>query len=166
MRVRWMARGAVALLLATCGDAVAQQSPMVARLPAVRAQRPSTLEARSELVPVAYRSVESQIRSETQGYVYDLATALRPSIREEAAICLAESRYGGRREVKTVLAKAAIADPAPSVRAKCIELLMQLGYHDSEYMAYLQSTALTGQAPTLVRAAAKEALAKLAPRGN
>ena len=133
--------------------------------PAVRVLKPSVMEERAELLPVAYsRTVESQIRAETQGYVYDLAAALRPSIREDAAICLAESRYGGRREVKTVLAKAAIADPAPSVRAKCIELLMRLGYHDPEYMEYLQSASVPGEAPTLVRTAAKEALAKLAPR--
>ena len=133
--------------------------------PAVRVLKPSVMEERAELLPVAYyRTVESQIREETQGYVYDLGAALRPSIREDAAICLAESRYGGRREVKTVLAKAAIADPAPSVRAKCIELLMRLGYHDPEYMEYLQSASVPGEAPTLVRTAAKEALAKLAPR--
>ena len=133
--------------------------------PAVRVLKPSVREERAELLPVAYsRTVESQIREETQGYVYDLAAALRPSIREDAAICLAESRYGGRREVKTVLAKAAIADPAPSVRAKCIELLMRLGYHDPDYMEYLRSASVPGEAPTLVRTAAKEALVKLAPR--
>ena len=133
--------------------------------PAVRLIRPSIVEERSELVPVAYRTVEVQIREEVQGYVYDLGSALRPSVRENAAICLAEGRYGSRREVKTVLAKAAIADPAPSVRAACIELLLKLGYHDPEYMAYLQSASVPGAGPTLVRAAAKDALAKLAPRG-
>ncbi len=133
---------------------------------AVRYLRPRVFEERGELVPVAYRTVETQIRDETQSYVYELATALRPSIRENAALCLAEGRYGWRREVKTVLAKAAIADPAPSVRAKCIELLMHLGYHDPEYMAYLQAATTPGGSPTMVRAAAKEALAKLAPRGN
>lgn len=134
--------------------------------PAVRVLRPSVVEERTELVPVAYRSFESQIREETQGYVFDLASALRPSVREEAAICLAESRFGSRREVKTVLAKAALADPAPSVRAKCIELLMQLGYHEPEYLAFLQSHAIPGQAPTMVQAAAKDALVKLMPRGH
>jgi len=132
--------------------------------PAVRLIRPSVVEERSELVPVAYRTVEAHIRDEVQGYVYELGSALRPSVRENAAICLAEGRFGSRREVKTVLAKAAVADPAPSVRAICIELLLKLGYHDPEYMAYLQMASVPGAGPTLVRAAAKEALAKLTPR--
>ena len=133
--------------------------------PAVRLIRPKVVEERVELVPVSYRTVEVQIRDEVQGYVYELGSALRPSVRENAAICLAEGRYGSRREVKTVLAKAAVADPAPSVRAACIGLLLKLGYHDPEYMAYLQSASVPGAGPTLVRAAAKDALAKLAPRG-
>ena len=132
--------------------------------PAVRLIRPTIVEERVELVPVSYRSVEVQIRDEVQGYVYELGSALRPSVRENAAICLAEGRFGSRREVKTVLAKAAVADPAPSVRAACIELLLKLGYHDPEYMAYLQSASVPGAGPTLVRAAAKDALAKLTPR--
>ena len=133
--------------------------------PAIRMLRPDVVEEREELTPVGYSAIELKIRNETQGYVYDLAAALRPSIRENAAICLAESRYGWRQEVKGVLAKAAIADPAPSVRAKCIQLLMQLGYHDPDYMAFLQSTTNPGEAPTMVKSAAKEALAKLMPRG-
>ena len=132
--------------------------------PAVRILRPDVVEERDELTPVGYSAIELKIRNETQGYVYDLAAALRPSIRENAAICLAESRYGWRQEVKGVLAKAAIADPAPSVRAKCIQLLMQLGYHDPDYLAFLQSTTNPGDAPTVVKSAAKEALAKLMPR--
>jgi len=66
--------------------------------------------------------------------------------------------------VKNALARAAAANPAPSVRAKCIELLMRLGYHDPEYTAYLQSAAALGEVPTVVKAAAKEALTKLSPR--
>ncbi len=132
--------------------------------PAVRLIRPSVVEERGELTLAGYRSFETQIRDETQGYVYDLGAALRPSVRENAAICLAEGRFGSRREVKTILAKAAVADPAPSVRAKCIQLLLQLGYHDPDYMAYLQSATVPGAGPTLVRAAAQDALAKLAPR--
>lgn len=132
--------------------------------PAVRMLRPDVVEERDEVTPVGYSAIELRIRNETQGYVYDLAAALRPSIRENAAICLAESRYGWRQEVKGVLAKAAVADPAPSVRAKCIQLLMQLGYHDPDYMAFLKSTTNPGDAPTMVKSAAKEALAKLTPR--
>ncbi len=132
--------------------------------PAVRWIRPRVVEERVELVPVAYRSTETSIREETREYVYDLVAALRPSIRENAALYLAESRYGSRPEVKNALARAAIADPEPNVRAKCIELLMRLGYHDPKYLAYLQSTAVPGEAPTMVKAAAKEALAKLVPR--
>ena len=132
--------------------------------PAVRLIRPRVVEERVELVPVAYRSIEMLIRDETREYVYDLVSALRPSIRENAALCLAESRYGSRPEVKNALARAAVADPAASVRVKCIELLMRLGYHDPDYMAYLQSAATPGETSTMVKAAAKEALAKLSPR--
>ena len=132
--------------------------------PAVRLIRPSVVEEREELVPVAYRSIEMLIREETREYVYDLVSALRPSIRENAALCLAESRYGSRPEVKRALARAAVADPASSVRAKCIELLMRLGYHDPDYMGYLLSASTPGETPTMVKAAAKEALAKLSPR--
>ena len=131
---------------------------------AVRLIRPRVGEERVEFVPVAYRSIETLIREETREYVFDLVSALRPSIRENAALCLAESRYGSRPEVKNALARAAVADPAASVRAKCIELLMRLGYHEPEYLAYLQIAAVPGEAPTMVKAAAKEALAKLSPR--
>jgi len=41
---------------------------------------------------------------------------------------------------------------------------MRLGYHDPEYTAYLQSAAALGEVPTVVKAAAKEALTKLSPR--
>ena len=130
---------------------------------AVRMVGPKVVEERGEVTQAGYRSLDSQIRNETQGYVFDLVSALRPSVRENAAICLAESRYCWRQEVKTVLAKAAISDPAPSVRAKCIQLLMQLGYHDPEYLAFLQNTSAVGEVPAPVRLAAKDALARLTP---
>lgn len=106
--------------------------------------------------------LEQQLMNETKQHVYDLYTAVRPSLRVDAATALAEGRFASRPEVKQVLAKAALADPAPSVRAHCIRLLSALGYHDSEYVEYLRSCEQAGNAT--VRVSATIALARLTPR--
>jgi hypothetical protein len=111
---------------------------------------------------VRRRTFEQQLREETAPHVQALATAVRPSLREDAATALAEGRFGSRPEVKRVLAGAAMTDPAPVVRAHCIRLLTSLGYHEPEYVAHLRVVAESGH--PAVRLAATIALARLAPR--
>ncbi len=99
---------------------------------------------------------------ETGPYLRDLFEALRPTVRERAATALAECRYGSRPEVKAQLAKAAAEDPCPDVRAHCVGLLAKLGYHEPRYLDDLAAWAESG--PPALRQAARDALAKLAPK--
>lgn len=129
--------------------------------------KPQVAEERSSVEQAGYgyptrQSIEQQMMTETKHHVYDLYTAVRPSLREDAATALAEGRFASRPEVKQVLAKAALADPAPSVRAHCIRLLSALGYHDPEYLEYLRSCVAAGNAS--VRVSATIALGRLTPR--
>lgn len=112
---------------------------------------------------VRRRTFEQQLREETAPHLQALTTAVRPSLREDAATALAEGRFGSRPEVKRVLAGAAVADPSPAVRAHCIRLLTSLGYHEPDYVAHLRAVAESGH--PAVRLAATIALARLAPRG-
>lgn len=75
---------------------------------------------------------------------------------------MAEGRYGSRPEVKRVIAKAALTDPAPGARAHCIRLLSTLGYHEPEYVDYLRGCESGGHA--VVRVAATISPTRLAPR--
>ena len=99
---------------------------------------------------------------ELRPYLSDLTSALRPTVRERAATALAGGRYGWTPQVKAELAKAAESDPAPTVRAHCIRLLSDLGYHDPGYVNMLDTAAASG--PPAVQQAARAALAKLTPR--
>ncbi len=94
----------------------------------------------------------------------DLTTAARPTVRMAAASHLAEMRYAARPEVKAVLVRSAMTDPAMPVRTECVRALAQLGYSDPEYVAYLHATAGDRYAPELLRLAALEALRQLRPR--
>jgi hypothetical protein len=116
------------------------------------------------IVPVGlYEQAPVQMVEEIQPFVNDLSNALRPSLRERAATGLAEGRYGSTPGVKATLARAALTDPAPSVRAHCISLLSKLGYHESSYLDFLATCADSGHA--IVKQAAIDALAKLQRRG-
>jgi len=128
---------------------------------------PQITEEREPITPVAYgvdrrRSVQAILQNETRNDIFELATALRPSQREYAASGLAACRFASRPEVKQVLAKAAISDPAPSVRAHCVLLLLRLGYHDPDYLDYLRSCEQSDH--PMLRVAANFALASLAPK--
>jgi hypothetical protein len=131
---------------------------------------PQVIEERqpvAELEMVAYsgerrRSIQELMQAETKDYIYDLATAIRPSQREYAASGLAACRFASRPEVKNVLAKAAISDPAPSVRAHCVLLLSRLGYHDPEYIDYLKTCEKSDH--PMLRVAANFALSGLSPK--
>jgi len=130
---------------------------------------PQISEERHDVELAAYLGSRSRVRTfseqlamETKDFVYDLATALRPSQREYAATGLANCRFASRPEVKMVLAKAAMADPSSSVRAHCIQLLAKLGFHEPEYTDYLKSCEAS-EFP-MVRVAANYALATLQPK--
>jgi hypothetical protein len=103
--------------------------------------------------------LENQVREACQGQIYDLCTAQKPSDREDAATKLSESRFAQRPEVKAALLKAAVGDPAPSVRAHCIECLMRIGYNDIGFRAHLHGASESGA--QIVQAAARTALANL-----
>jgi hypothetical protein len=131
---------------------------------------PQVIEERqpaAELEMVAYsgerrRTIQELMQAETKDYIYDLATAIRPSQREYAASGLAACRFASRPEVKNVLAKAAISDPAPSVRAHCVLLLSRLGYHEPEYIEYLKTCEKSDH--PMLRVAANFALSGLSPK--
>jgi hypothetical protein len=130
-------------------------------MPKVREERDSVEQANYSAP--RRQSFEQQLAEDTKQYVYDLYTAVRPSLREDAASALAGGRFASRPEVKQVLAKAVIADPAPSVKAHCIRLLSDLGYHEYEYVNYLHTCVRDAQQPIL-QVAASSALARLAPK--
>jgi len=116
-----------------------------------------------ELIPAeVLAGFPAAMAEELQPYLTDLSRALRPSVRERAAGGLADGRYGSRPEVKAVLARAALLDPASNVRAHCIRLLSKLGYHESSYLDYLD--ACSESADALVKQAAVDAVAKLRVR--
>jgi hypothetical protein len=99
---------------------------------------------------------------EVQPFVNELFQALRPSVRERAATALSEGRYCSWPEVKATLAQAALSDPAPAVRAHCIEQLSKLGYTEASYVGYLGACAESGD--PAVKQAASAALGKLTRR--
>jgi hypothetical protein len=136
----------------------------------VPAPQPGVPRVQEERAPLGQASfafpvrppLEQQLQDDTKQAVFDLYMAVRPTVREEAASVLAGGRFASRPEVKQVLAKAALADPAACVRAHCIRLLDQLGYHDPEYVSHLREYSAGG--PPAVQTAAAAALANLAPK--
>ena len=144
-------------------------APPVATPAPAPASLPPPVELASRVVPTAPVAepvpsprVPAQMLEEVQPFVNELFQALRPSLRERAATGLAEGRYGSRPEVKATLARAALTDPAPDVRAHCIAQLAKLGYYEASYLAYLDACAASGHA--VVKQAAVAALTKLASR--
>jgi hypothetical protein len=100
---------------------------------------------------------------ETATFRKNLADAVRPTVRMDAATTLCEGRYASRPEMKAVIAKVAESDPAAIVRAHCISCLSALGHADAEYVQVLET--LRGRDQSVeVRRAAAEALKKLQPR--
>ena len=114
------------------------------------------------ILPVGYVPAEFRMKDETAHDVASLQQASRPTVRQDAATALAEGRYGSRMEVKTILAGAAMHDPAPVVRAHCITSLSKLGYISPEYVGYLRQC--SADASPEVKAASAEALFKLEPK--
>lgn len=103
--------------------------------------------------------LEAQVREACQSHIYDLCTAAKPSNRELAATKLVEGRFAQRPEVKAAIFKAAVGDPAPSVRAHCIECLMKLGYNEAGFRIHLQGASEYGA--KIVQAAARTALTNM-----
>ena len=145
--------------------------PVLAAPPAptpAPAPLPPPVELASRVAPAAPVAepvppvVPAQLLAEVQPFVNELFQALRPSLRERAATGLAEGRYGSRPEVKATLARAALTDPAPEVRAHCVAQLANLGYYEASYLAYLDACAASGH--PVVKQAAVAALTKLASR--
>jgi hypothetical protein len=106
----------------------------------------------------------SQVRlpEEIVPYATRLNGALAPSVRIMAAQALAEGRYCSSDSVKTVLFRAAQADPCPAVKAACIEYLCKLGYFDPRFLRHLKTATMDPSEE--VRDAAKAALEKMTPR--
>ncbi len=146
-------------------------SPGFARAVGPRPEAPVfAAEARVESVPtvVVERAdggdyLGQLVRAEMRPMENDLNTALRPSVRMTAASNLADMRYAARPEVKAVLVRSAMTDPAAQVRTECVRALTQLGYSDPEYLTFLQATA-GGDAADALRLAAADALRQLRPR--
>ena len=151
-------------LPATMPSAVAAKaaapSPFPAVLPANAIAKAG--DAVHVILPVGYVPAEFRMKDETAGSVATLQQAARPTLRQDAATALAEGRFGTRPEIKSILAGAAMHDPAPVVRAHCVTCLSKLGYCEPQYVAFLrQGTVDTDPG---VKAAVAEALAKLEPR--
>jgi HEAT repeat protein len=106
----------------------------------------------TELPPPAARDL--------QPYVQALQHAVAPSARALAARALADSPHGSTPAVKNLLFQACQKDPAPFVRACCIDELARLGHADSAFVAYLHQANADGDEQ--VRLAAQLALQKLA----
>lgn len=92
-------------------------------------------------------------------YVHALQHAVAPSARALAARALADSPYGATPAVKNLLFQACQKDPAPFVRACCIDELARLGHADPAFLAYLRQANEDGDEQ--VRLAAQLALQKL-----
>ncbi len=149
------------------------QFPTIAELPTI-AQLPASVTMAKPVVQVETVSATSTVESlllplpnvmadEIQPFVHNLFTAMRPSIRERGATALAECRFGSKPEVKAIIARAALLDPAPNVRATCIKLLSTLGYHETTYLDFLDACCSDSGHPQ-VKQAAIDALAKLTSR--
>ncbi|MCX8138231.1 MAG: HEAT repeat domain-containing protein, partial [Gemmataceae bacterium] len=86
--------------------------------------------------------------------------AVAPSARALAARALADSPHGATPTVKNLLFQVCQRDPAPFVRACCIDELTRLGYADPAFLAYLRQA--QEDQDDQVRLAAQLALQKLA----
>ncbi|MCS7021477.1 MAG: HEAT repeat domain-containing protein [Gemmataceae bacterium] len=105
----------------------------------------------SELPPAAARDL--------QPYVHSLRHAMAPSARALAARALAQSPYGTTPAIQNLLLHACQHDPAPFVRACCIDELSKLGYADPAFLSYLRQACQAHDDE--VRLAAELALRKL-----
>lgn len=114
------------------------------------------------VLPVGYVPPEIRMKTETADSMTALQSAMRPTARQDAATALSEGRYAGQMEIKTALAQSAMHDPAPVVRAHCIDCLSRLGYCAPDYVDHLRQCAM-GTEPCL-KTAASNALMKLEPK--
>jgi hypothetical protein len=117
---------------------------------------PAVMQAAGNLPP--YMAVAPDL----QPYVNVLHNALPPSQRILAAEGMANGRHGSSSAVKAMLFNAARNDPAPAVRACCIEMLCKLGYYEPAFLEHLKVSC--NDPKEEVREAAKAALAKMTPR--
>lgn len=113
-------------------------------------------------LPVGVVPVEFRMKNELAADAATLRSAMRPTQRQDAATALAEGRYGSSSEVKVILAGCAKSDPAPIVRAHCIDCLSKLGYAEADHVAYLRQCLMDSD--DTVKTAAANALVKLQPK--
>lgn len=114
------------------------------------------------VLPVGYVPPEFRMKTETADTMTTLQSAMRPTARQDAATALAEGRYADKMEIKMALAHSAMHDPAPVVRAHCIDCLSKLGYCAPDYVDHLRQCSMASE--MCLKVAATNALAKLEPK--
>ncbi|MBA4062253.1 MAG: hypothetical protein C0501_00840 [Isosphaera sp.] len=124
----------------------------------VSAAAPAVVPAGRTVAAAADPVVVNEIRP----FVEVLKTEASPGLRLQAVRGLSGCRHATTDVVKGVLFKAAAEDGHPAVRACCVRELCALGYHDPAFLTHL--THASADPDPGVRAAAKEALAKLTRR--
>ena len=114
------------------------------------------------VTPVVHANPASAaLAREIEPYTSALQNGTTPTERSLAARALAGGRHGTTDTVKTLLFRAAVNDPNSAVRSCCIGELCKLGYYEPAFIAYLQKSSTDSSND--VRAAAKDALAKMTP---
>lgn len=111
---------------------------------------------------VAAAPADVAVARDIQPFTDVLANEASPGLRLQAVRGLAGCRHATTDAVKGVLFRAAAEDGHPAVRSSCLRELCKLGYHDPAFLTHL--TRATADTDPGVRAAAKDALAKLTPR--
>lgn len=114
------------------------------------------------VLPVGYVPPEFRMKAETADAMTALQSAVRPTARQDAATALAEGRYADKMEIKMALAQSAMHDPAPVVRAHCIDCLSKLGYCAPDYVDHLRQCAMGTD--SCLKVAASNAMMKLEPK--
>ena len=145
-------------------DAKAMPSPYAADKPQPM-MMPKPVAANDPIhvvLPVGFVPPEFRMKAESADTMTTLQSAMRPTARQDAATALAEGRYADRREIKMALAQSAMHDPAPVVRAHCIDCLSKLGYCAPDYVGHLRQCAMGSEA--CLKVSASNAMMKLEPK--
>jgi hypothetical protein len=137
-------------------------SPYAADKPVMTSKPVSGNDPIHVVLPVGYVPPEFRMKQETADTMTALQSAVRPTARQDAATALSEGRYADRMEIKMALAHSAMHDPAPVVRAHCIDCLTKLGYCAPDYVDHLRQCAVGTE--SCLKVAASNALMKLEPK--
>ena len=144
---------------------VPQPLPPVVPLPTIpgvpQSARPG--EAVHVVLPVGYVPPEVAMNDDLRPFAATLRDAgAAVADRVTAARGLGLGRHGSTDRVKEMLFAAAQADPAPAVRAACVDQLVRLGYYHPDFVRHLQTVAEGAAGEE--RDAARAGLTKLTPR--